>query len=263
MLKSLYKRKSLAELKEMLLARNYRSSIIDGAIRRARAIPRAKALLRVAKPNHCKRPIYSVTWDPRLPNLQSLQGKHWRSMTLTSPYMREVFPEPPMIAYRRQRNISDFVIRAKVPPKSQNRPKRNKNGMKKCQKTCIICPYVKQGKEIKGHKFTWHLNRPLNCHTRNIIYMIECNLPKCKQKYIGESERSLRDRVSEHVGYIKTNKIEKSTGAHFNLPGHSVANLTATIIEKVKSEDIFYRKERETYHIRKFNTFYSGLNLRP
>ena len=93
--------------------------------------------------------------------------------------------------------------------------------------------------------------------------MIKCNLPKCKQKYIGESERSLRDRVSEHVGYIKTNKIETSTGAHFNLPGHSVANLTATIIEKVKSEDIFYRKERETYHIQKFNTFYSGLNLRP
>ena len=33
-------------------------------------------------------------------------------------------------------------------------------------------------------------------------------------------------------GYIKTNKIEreKSTGAHFNLSGHTVANLAATII---------------------------------
>ena len=93
--------------------------------------------------------------------------------------------------------------------------------------------------------------------------MIECNLPRCKQKYIGESERSLRDRISEHIGYVKTKKLDKTTGAHFNLPGHSLANLTATILEKVKSNDIYYRKERETYQIRKFNTFYCGLNLRP
>ena len=118
--------KSYDELKRMLIERNYKSSIIVAAVRRARSIPRAKALVKVAKPNHCKRPVYAVTWDPRLPNLQGLQGKHWRSMTLSSPYMRELFPEPPLVAYRRQKNISDFIIRAKVPPKNQKRPKRTK-----------------------------------------------------------------------------------------------------------------------------------------
>ena len=168
-------------------------------------------------------------------------------MTLTSPYMRDVSPEPPMIAYRRQRNISDFVIRAKVPLKSQNRPKRNKNGMKKGQKTCVLCPYVKERKPMKGHNFTWHLNSPLNWHTRNITCMIGCILPKCRQKYISESERSLRDKVSEHIGYIKTNKIEKITGAHFNLPGHTVANLTASNIEKWKMRT--YSTEKRGRHI--------------
>ena len=150
-----------------------------------------------------------------------------------------------------------------MPPKIQNRPKRNRNGMKKCQKGCVICPYVKEGKVIKEHNFTWHLNSPLNCHTKNKTYMIECNLPRCKQRYIGKSERSLRDRISEHIGYVRSKKLDKSTGAHFNLPGHSLANLTATILEKVRSNDIYYRKEREAYQIRKFNTFYSRLNLRP
>ena len=93
--------------------------------------------------------------------------------------------------------------------------------------------------------------------------MIECNLPRCKQRYIGKSKRSLRDRISEHIGYVMLKKLDKSTGAHFNLPGHSLANLTATILEKVRSNDIYYRKEREAYRIRKFNTFYNGLNLRP
>ena len=52
--------------------------------------------------------------------------------------------------------------------------------------------------------------------------MIECDISNCKKRYIGETERTLKDRLSEHIGYIKTKKLEKSTGNHFNQPGHSV-----------------------------------------
>ena len=45
----------------------------------------AKGLVRVAKPNHCKRPVYAVTWDP---NLQNLQGRHYTYLTL---HNRSVF----------------------------------------------------------------------------------------------------------------------------------------------------------------------------
>ena len=52
------------------------------------------------------------------------------------------------------------------------------------------------------------------------------------------------------------------TGAHFNLPGHSLADMKATIIEHVKKQSDIYRKERENFFIRKFNTFHAGLNKR-
>ena len=93
--------------------------------------------------------------------------------------------------------------------------------------------------------------------------MIECDIPNCKKRYIGGAKRILKDRLSEHIGYIRTRKLENSTGKHFNQPGYSVANMTALVLEQVKYEDIFYRKERETYHNRKVNTYYRGLNLRP
>ena len=93
--------------------------------------------------------------------------------------------------------------------------------------------------------------------------MIECNLDICKKRYVGQSERHLKDRISEHMGYIRNTNITKTTGFHFNLPGHTLANMTVTVLEKVKSEDELYRKERESYFIRKFNTYYRGLNLRP
>ena len=205
----------------MLLERNYKSSTIDAALRRARAIPRAKALQRVANPNHTMRPVYAVPWDPRLPNLQSLQSKHWRSMTISSPYLREVYPGPPMIAYRRQKNTRDLIIRAKVPQPSTNRPNRRIVGMKKCQK-CIICPFIKEGNIVQGPNFTWTVNEEVKCSSRNIVYMIACNLETCKDKYIGESERTLKDRISEHVGYIRTKKTHLVPGEHFDKPGHSL-----------------------------------------
>ena len=53
------------------------------------------------------------------------------------------------------------------------------------------------------------------------------------------------------------------TGRRINLPGHPKSNLTATILEHLKVNDIHYRKEREHYHNRKFNTVYGGFNLKP
>merc|ERR1711888_267954 len=135
--------------------------------------------------------------------------------------------------------------------------------MKKCTKQCPICPYVNEGKSIQSDNFTWFIRKNLKCQPKNVIYMIECNLDKCKQRYIGESERRLTLRISEHLGYIRNKIYSKNTGFHFNQPGHSEANLTVTILEKVKKLDTAYRKEREHTLIRKFNTFYKGRNRMP
>ena len=93
--------------------------------------------------------------------------------------------------------------------------------------------------------------------------MIECNIDRCKLRYIGESERKLQKRLSEHRGYVKNNIFSQATGHHFNQPGHDISNMTITAIEKVKNMDPSYRKERESYHIRKFNTYYHGINRMP
>ena len=42
-----------------------------------------------------------------------------------------------------------------------------------------------------------------------------------------------------------------------------VANMKFSIIEKVKTNDQLYRKEREKFHINQFNTHYKGLNKKP
>ena len=79
----------------------------------------------------------------------------------------------------------------------------------------------------------------MTCNNYNIIYLIEFNKDNCKQRYIGESKRPLRHRLAEHRGYIVNRHIDKATGAHFTSPGHSVSNLTVTILEEVKYNDSY------------------------
>ena len=57
-----------------------------------------------------------MTYDPRLPAIQAIQAKHWRSMTSQNEHLKNVFPEPPLIAFRKQNNIHNNLIKSKVPP---------------------------------------------------------------------------------------------------------------------------------------------------
>ena len=135
--------------------------------------------------------------------------------------------------------------------------------MKKCQQTCSICPYVLETKSVKGPGFNWTIRGSVNCKTKNIVYMIICNKDKCKMQYIGETNLKLRKRILQHRGYIQNNMLSQATGSHFNLPGHDESNMTVLVLERVKKNDELYRKEREKYLIRKFNTFFKGINRMP
>merc|ERR1711867_388204 len=102
-------------------------------------------------------------------------------------YLKEVFPYPPMLAYKRNNNLKNFLIGAKVYSNLNKTNKRMLNGMKRCNRQCPICPFVKEVKFIQSKSFNWFRRKNLNCQSNNIVYMIECNLNKCKQRYIGDS----------------------------------------------------------------------------
>lgn len=249
------------ELKEMLNNREYTPKLVDAAIAKARAVTREVALREVSRQPSTNRPVYVVRYDPRLPDIPNIVTKHWRSMVSQDNYLQEVFEEPPLIAYKRNTNIKDMLIRAKI-TKNTQRQKRKQRGMKKCGK-CVACSSIKEGRTIKSNKFTWTLNKQFNCKTENVVYLLECDKEYCKQQYIGETERKLRERIKEHIGYAKNKMIHKTTGNHFNLPGHSWLNMKFTVIEQVKSTDRIYREEREKHFIKQFNTYYDGINKMP
>ena len=62
------------------------------------------------------------------------------------PYPQSVFPEPPLVAYQRQKNNKKSIIREKVAPARQQ---WTKTGLQKCGKY-LARSYVKQGKVLKA-----------------------------------------------------------------------------------------------------------------
>ena len=253
--------KRFSELTNLLLSRGYSQRMVDAAVDRARKIPRKVALRKVSERKLEKRPVFALTFDPRLPSIPSIQAKHWRSMVFQDPYLGKVFTKPPLTGFKRNRNIRDHLVRAQVPPRPRPYPQREIPGMKKCGQSCPACPYIKEGKEVNINHNEWKIMKSVNCNTYNVVYLIKCKKNNCKENfYIGETGRFLKKRLSEHIGYI-TNKItSQATGEHFNLPGHSTSDLTVTILELVKRRDDLYRKEREKYFIRKFNAYHNGIN---
>ena len=250
--------KRFLELRDFLLSRGYRSRIIDAAIQKASLIPREEAIRKKTPEKKQEGPVFVMTYHPALPSISQMLAKHWRSMC-KDPYLKKIFPKPPMVAYRRQPNLKDKLIRAKV-PEVASRPTRILKGMRKCNKPCPVCPFIQEGKFVKSTKSDQivEINASVTCQSKNVVYCATCQ--KCFLQYIGQTERSLQERIQEHLGYIRNEKLNQATGHHFNLDGHFIHDFRVTILEKVHKTDRATREIRESLHIQNFHSELDGIN---
>lgn len=177
--------------------------------------------------------------------------------------MKEVFPKPPMVAYKQPRNSSlrSLLVKTKLP---EQRSRRKLAGSRKCNRSgCGTCPFMVCTERVlsSAGDFSLKISRSVTCSTSNVVYCISCNKPGCQNiQYIGETGRRLDERFREHVGYVRNDNQSQPTGHHFNLPGHSLSNMQVVILESCKENSPTYRKLREQYFINQFNTLAKGLN---
>ena len=79
-------------------------------------------------------------------------------------------------------------------------------------------------------------------------------------QYIGETDRTVRERFLEHRGYVRREELDKATGFHFNKPNHQISDMTISVLERITSSDPQYRKTREHYWIEQFELLTKGIN---
>ena len=164
--------KRFEELKTFLLSRDYPPSIIDSALTRASLVDRNEALKKV-QPTPNNRTVFALDYHPALPSIASTIKSSWNLM-VKDPYLKEVFPKPPMVAYRKapRSSLRELLVQAKVPPPPSLYTRRIQTGMKKCNKpACPACPFVTEGNLINSSasKFKVKINKAVSCNTTNCL----------------------------------------------------------------------------------------------
>ena len=252
-------------MRQTLLSRTYHPKILESAFKRILKVDRSEALKKVVKnsENEDKKPPFVITYHPKLPSITNITRKHWNVMCDDSPKLRRCFPNPPVVAYKRHKNLRDLLIRSKVQTRRSSK-RKILGGFKICGRMCVLCSYIPTD-GIKYHKcyktgIIYNISTPVNCTTANVVYKIACK--KCpKWVYIGETGQRFCDRFTAHRGYVNRKEMDKPTGFHFNTKGHTILDMNPIIIEEVRPDnDPNLRLIRESYWITLYQSVEFGAN---
>ena len=94
--------------------------------------------------------------------------------------------------------------------------------------------YIEEEKSIEINSSDRIINRQLDVNSYNLEYAVFCNKDNCQKIYIGQIKQMLRSRVEEHRGSVSNKETDKATADHFNMPGHSLADLLVSVLEQTK-----------------------------
>jgi hypothetical protein len=201
-----------------------------------------------------------LEYNPANPNVMGFIQNHWDDLQSSS-LLAEIFTKPPLLVHRRCKNLSDSLVKANTSypkPDPGGRSNTNYNGEKNPCKTpfkCKCCPKKlnQMGIKCTVTKQTYKLpSLRLSCQSKNLVYALECTV--CHKQYVGETKRTFKERIAEHLGDIKNLRLNKPLGKHFNLPGHKFGTIKTFILELIKSNpDLITttsrRKAREYFWI--------------
>ena len=154
---------------------------------------------------------------------------------------KDVFKDPPLVAYCRDRNLSDLLVHSSDP-----KPSTTQTGTTTCsRKKCKTCSHINYTPCVVTKSGTFNIKQSFNCTSKNIIYAMTCS--KCNKVYIGETKRRLGDRFREHLRYATMNSRDTPITGHFNETPHVPSDLRVTgLLHTPGPDSPRFRKEQTT-----------------
>ena len=96
-----------------LLERGYPKSFAEDIFTEIKFSMRNKALQN--KPKTSEKIIpFVTTFNPATPNLKKILIKHWH-LIAGNHNLARIFKNPPMVAYRKDKSLKDYLVRARIP----------------------------------------------------------------------------------------------------------------------------------------------------
>ena len=193
--------------------RGYPASVVQAGHHRAQQIDRQSALQTSQKENNNRIP-FTLTFHPHNHAVKSIILKNFKLLQ-NDPDTGRIFSQPPLISFKRDKNIGNFLVRSAFQTSNQA------GTFKWARARCKTCPFICNVEKLSGPKRSINITDHFTCTSTNVIYCITCTL--CKKLYIGETGRRLGDRFREHLRDVEKDdkNASKPVARHFNLPNHS------------------------------------------
>jgi len=168
--------------------------------------------------------------------------------------MKEIFPEPPMIAFRRNRTIRDRLVHSNhgtLPVKTKDQ-KETKSQIESQMNNTGMISNTNQSRKFKI------AGGP--CNQRNVVYAAECT--RHHLLYVGQTSTPLNIRFNGHRSDISVKPEQCQLPKHFNEHGCDFEkDLRISILENNLTNEE-QRVTREDVWIGRLNTLVPhGMNV--
>ena len=268
-------------LKARLLTRSYPTKLVDKTIATVSYEARSQFLYTSAPPPpKFNPPIFKCLLPPQFKVLKLIVLKDYNCL-------QNIVPAPRFVPLKHA-TLRNELVRAKLSPTQDQMIdihialdnqvtsghisagelptlKASSTRTRRCKHPqCITCKHLNCSKVVKctSTGISYPIRHNFCCKSTNLIYVITCT--KCKKQYVGLTTKQLNTRINHHRTSIFTKKpiyIAK----HFNLPDHTVNNLSVQAIDCTKastSNSINELKRLESYWIKTLRTLHPiGLNI--
>ena len=121
----------LGDLRHHLKKRGYNDKVIESGFSKASEINR-NDLLEYKEKKINKRVPLVLTYHPSLEKIAGIVRHHWKEIEKSETLAR-LFPEPPVVAFRRPKSIKDTLVRAAVSRPSSTVGQCKPCGDKRCK----------------------------------------------------------------------------------------------------------------------------------
>ena len=198
-----------------------------------------------------------ATYNPHTMLIAEVANRHWHFLQLKE-RLAHIFRERPLVAsYRRPKSLRDTLVSTTLKRKTPDNHSGIREGCGPCNKPrCSWCNHINKASTFTGMREckVFNILHSVDCQSSWVIYIIECNI--CKLQYVGKSEIPFNIRLNNHRNHIKKGVGSCELVEHFlyNTRTHSCENdVTITIIEEIKRDEMVMEKKREILRRRKYS----------
>ena len=177
-----------------------------------------------------------IHWHHKFQGIAKTIHNHFARITKAYPSFKEVFPEPPIVAYRRAKNLKDRIVKAKHWNKSNtNHPDSSSPTTSKHKSK--LDPSMNPQKLVTNTKSSRSCQvAGGNSSSSNVIYSAECT--RHNKLYVGMTGGKLSTRFSGHRSDVKLRPERCELPKHFHEEKCDFSNdLKVTVLEHVKGTE--------------------------